>query len=61
MFGDLLEATPNPLREAGFKEVVLTMFLESFDIESVLEVFESQGEVEDVDVYTHWGLSASSK
>jgi hypothetical protein len=61
MLSDLLEATTGPRREASFNEVVLAVLLEALLIESILEVFEGESEVEDgyVDVCMHHQKSVS--
>jgi hypothetical protein len=47
---DLLETSASPLGETGVEEVLFTVLGEPLLVVRVLEVFESEGKVEDVDV-----------
>ena len=47
---DLLETSASPLGETGVEEVLFTVLGEALLVVRVLEVFESEGKVEDVDV-----------
>ena len=50
MHSDLLEATSDPFRKTSIDESLLIVLLEAFSVEGVLEVLESESEVEDFDV-----------
>lgn len=51
MCGDLLEPTIRPIREACVHEILLLEPGETLGIECIFDMFQSEREIQDIDVY----------
>lgn len=51
VFLDLLETAASEVRQTSVGKIRLTVFFESLSVECVLEMFECESEVQDLNVY----------